>query len=234
MLSVALATCEGERFILAQVRSILDQLGPGDEIVVSDDASRDGTLALIEALGDPRLRIFRNADRVGYVKNFERAIRHCRGEFIFFSDQDDVWMEGKVKIQRELLARVGCVVSDARVVAEDLSPINPSYFAVRQVRGFSPLDIFLRPPIVGATMACRRDFLERLLPFPERVPHDFWITLNAALSGQFEVLREPLLLYRRHGAAASLSASGRKRSLLTIAAERWAVLRGLWRQRRQS
>lgn len=231
MLSVALASCNGARFILEQANSILGQIEAGDELVVSDDASSDATLDVLRCLGDSRVRILQNADRVGYIKNFERAVRECRGDSIFFSDQDDVWLPGKVKAMLVSLERSACVVSDARVVTEDLHLIDASYFKLRRVRSFSPLAILWRPPIVGATMACRRDFLERLLPFPDQVPHDFWITFNAALSRQLDVLPEPLILYRRHGAVASLSASGSRRSMLRVARERIALARALIRRR---
>jgi glycosyltransferase involved in cell wall biosynthesis len=231
MISVALASYNGAQYLRAQVESILPQLGSDDELVVSDDASTDETLSVLRDIADPRIRIHEHANRVGYVRNFERAIRECRGDFVFFSDQDDVWLPGKVDTLTSCLQRVGCAVSDAQVVNEALGLIHPSYFGLRRVRSFSALYIFLFPPIVGATIACRRDFLESVLPFPGEVPHDFWITLNAVLRRQFEVVREPLLLYRRHGAVASLSASRRKRSPMRIARERWAVLRALWRQR---
>jgi glycosyltransferase involved in cell wall biosynthesis len=229
MLSVALASCNGERYVVAQVQSILAQLDAEDELVVSDDASSDATVAVLNSLGEPRLRIVQNSQRVGYVKNFERAIKLCRGDFVFLSDQDDIWLPGKVDKLISCLERVSCAASDARVVNEDLGTINASFFALRRTRSFSPMAIFLRPSIIGATIACRRSFLNRLMPFPERAPHDFWITLNAALMRQMEVLPEPLILYRRHGATASLSTGNTKRSIWSIFRERFVIARSLLR-----
>jgi glycosyltransferase involved in cell wall biosynthesis len=90
--SIVLATYQGERFIDEQLDSIVSQLSPNDEIILSDDASSDGTLHAVRERGDPRIRILANRERVGYVRNFQRAISQVRGEYVFFSDQDDVWL----------------------------------------------------------------------------------------------------------------------------------------------
>lgn len=226
-ISVVMAACEGAPYIEAQLGSILPQLGAADEVVICDDASRDDTVGRIRAIGDARLRVLENAQRLGYVANFERAARAASGEYLFFSDQDDVWLPRKVETLLAALAHAPCVASDAVVVDARLQVLHPSYFALRRVHGFSPVAIFLRPPIIGATMACHRAFLERLLPFPRGVPHDFWLSLNAALRGRLHVVREPLILYRRHGAVASLSATGGHRRLSAALGERVRLLRAM-------
>ncbi|HOF62870.1 MAG TPA: glycosyltransferase [Dermatophilaceae bacterium] len=96
-ISVCLATYNGQRYLDEQLRSILDQLGPDDEVIISDDASTDDTLSVARAARDRRVRILDLTDRVGYSKNFERAVSAATGEIIFLSDQDDVWLPGKVE-----------------------------------------------------------------------------------------------------------------------------------------
>lgn len=223
-ISVIMATCNGAKYLQAQLDSMLPQLGPDAEIVVSDDASTDATAELVRSYGDSRIRLLSHPQRLGYVRNFERAARAARGAVIFFCDQDDVWLPRKVESSLAALQTADCVASDAIVVDEHLQVTNNSYFAVRRIWGFSPLAILLRPPIVGATMACRSDFLRQLLPFPARVPHDFWVTFNAALKRKLVVLSEPTILYRRHSSAASLSAASRRRALSAILLERFALL----------
>jgi glycosyltransferase involved in cell wall biosynthesis len=220
MRSVVLACCQGERFIGEQLDSILPQLSPEDEVIVSDDASTDSTVEFVAQRSDPRIRILRNDLRAGCVGNFQRAIREARGDIIYFSDQDDVWLPGKVQTLDAALRRKSCVCSDAIVVDERLRQIYPSYFGWRRVRSFSTLSVFLRPPIVGATIACTGAYLGRLLPLPENIPQDFWITFNAAWDGELEIIRTPLILYRRHSAAASPSATSRRRRFTEIARER--------------
>jgi glycosyltransferase involved in cell wall biosynthesis len=231
MRSVVLTTCQGEQFVGEQLDSILPQLAPQDEVVVSDDASTDRTLEVVAQRCDPRVRIVTNDTRVGYIANFQRAIDHSRGDSVFFSDQDDVWLPNKVTTLEEALRSSPCVASDAIVVDSQLATLYPSYFEWRGARGFSRLSIYLRPPIVGATVACRRDYLETLLPLPAGVPHDFWLTFNAACDGALTVLRTPLILYRRHTNALSVSATNQRRGMQAIAAERVRLLGAMLRHR---
>jgi len=231
MRSVVLATCQGERFIGEQLDSILSQLAPEDEVIVSDDASTDRTLEVITGRRDPRVRVLAHDTRVGYVRNFQRAIQESRGEIVFFSDQDDVWLPGKVITLEAALRNSRCVASDAIVVDDRLQTLHRSYFEWRGTRGFSGLSIYLKPPIVGATLACRREYLQTLLPFPPGVPHDFWITCNAACDGALAVVRTPLILYRRHTNALSVSATSRRRGMKTIAGERIRLLGAMLRHR---
>ena len=231
MRSVVLATCQGERFIGEQLDSILSQLAPEDEVVVSDDASTDGTLAVIAQRGDPRIRVLANGTRAGYVANFQRAVDDSRGDSIFFSDQDDVWLPNKVPTLDAAMRTSRCVASDAIVVDDRLQTLHRSYFEWRGTRGFSRLSIYLKPPIVGATVACRRDYLETLLPFPAGIPHDFWLTFNAACDGALDVIRTPLILYRRHTSSLSVSATNRRRDMKTITVERVRLLGAMLRHR---
>jgi len=231
MRSVVLASCEGEKYIGAQLASILPQLAAEDEVVISDDASMDRTLDVIAAQRDSRIRAFANERRVGYVANFQRAIGHSRGDLVFFSDQDDIWLPHKVATLEAALREHALAASDATVVDDDLRTLYRSYFEWRGARDFSWLSIFLKPPIVGATMACRRPYLDMLMPFPRGIPHDFWLTLNAAWDNCLVVVRAPLILYRRHPAAASPSATNRVRRLRTKASERLRLAAGLLMRR---
>lgn len=232
MISVVLATYQGERYIDAQLDSIIQQLDSHDEIIVSDDASSDGTVGAIQRRADPRIRLFAHNDRVGYVENFQRAIDEIRGQYVFFADQDDVWLPGKVTTMLDALQGKGFAVSDAKVVNHHLELLFDSYFSWRGARRFTWETIFLKPPIIGATMSCRMDYLQTLLPLPTNVPHDFWLTFNAAWDDQLKVLEVPLILYRRHGSAHSPTATTRTRSIGTILRERIAVISNMIGRRR--
>lgn len=234
MRSVVVATYQGERYIARQLASILTQLAPEDEVVVSDDASSDRTLDIVAQLGDARTRILAHPDRVGYVANFGRALAHARGDPIYFSDQDDVWLPSKVATLDAALAIRACVASDAVVVDDALRTLHHSYFDWRGTKSFSPLAVYLKPPIVGATLACRREYVQALLPFPADIPYDFWLTLNAAWDRVLHVVQTPLILYRRHAQALSVSATGRRRSAATIATERIGIAGAMLRRRLMS
>ena len=101
--SVCMATYNGASFVSAQIESILAQLVDDDELVIVDDASTDDTVAVVESIGDPRIRIIRQNVNQGYVRTFERALREATGDVLLLSDQDDLWLPGR----RDLLAQAG-------------------------------------------------------------------------------------------------------------------------------
>ena len=119
MISVCIATYNGERFIERQIISILNQLGSEDEIVIANDGSTDNTLAILKRLNDSRLRVVEGAHRHSPIWNFERALEQAKGEYIFLADQDDVWMPEKVAVTMNYLQKYDCVVSDNMIVDAD-------------------------------------------------------------------------------------------------------------------
>lgn len=229
--SVVLASYQGERFIGEQLDSVLPQLAQEDEVVVSDDYSTDRTCEVIARRGDARIRVLANPTRVGYIANFQRAIAGCRGDTVFFCDQDDIWLPNKVEMLDAALRTAGCAASDAIVVDDRLETLHRSYFELRGARNFSRLSLYWKPSIIGATVACRKDYLETLLPFPRGVPHDYWLTFNAACDNTLAVLRIPLILYRRHTNAFSVTATGQRRPVTTMAAERVKLIGAMLRHR---
>ena len=112
MISVCLATYNGERFIQRQLETIIEQLGEDDEIIISDDGSTDDTLRIIEGLHSPLIHVYINNGEHGYTPNFENALRYAHGEYIFLSDQDDVWLPRKLEICMNALKTCDFVVSD--------------------------------------------------------------------------------------------------------------------------
>jgi len=198
-----MATCNGERYLRAQLDSVLVQLDDGDELVIADDCSTDGTLALIEDYSDPRIRLLPSKLRLGVVANFERALCAAQGEYVFLCDQDDVWLPNKRAVFIEALANADLVVSDCRLTDADLNDLAPSFFLFRN-SGPGLLHNLLRNSFLGCCMAFRRSLLEQALPFPVKLPmHDTWLGLVASATGNVRFISEVTLLYRRHGSNAS-------------------------------
>ena len=133
MISVCLATYNGQRFIKRQITSILSQIGEEDEVVVSDDGSTDDTLTILRDLNDSRIRIIDGAHRHSPTWNFEKALEGARGEYIFLSDQDDVWMPEKVSVTMKYLQQYDCVVSDNVIVDAEGSVIADSFYAINKI-----------------------------------------------------------------------------------------------------
>ena len=208
-ISVCMATYNGERYLRAQLESILTQLGEDDEIVVQDDCSTDATLSMLEAFRDPRIQVVRNPRNLGVMCTIEKALARARGAYIFLSDQDDVWLPGRVESALTLLGKYDLVVVNCRVVDEQLQTISEDFFALLGSRpGF--LRNLYRNTFLGCCMSFRRGLLERVLPFPHPIPmHDMWIGMVATVWGAVYFHPEPLILYRRHDATVTSTATNR-------------------------
>jgi glycosyltransferase involved in cell wall biosynthesis len=216
MISVCIATYNGEEYIEEQLRSILQQLGEADEVIVSDDQSSDATLDVVRSLHDPRVRIIVNPDGPSYTRNFEHALRASHGDIIFLSDQDDVWMDHKVELMQQALLDADLVVSDAVVVDSRKHEMASSFYAVRKPRRTFCGNI-LKFGYLGCCVAMRRRVLNLAMPFPtdrRLCTHDNWIFLVALAFFKVRVLKQPLLLYRRHDGTASTGAINSRKSFL--------------------
>jgi glycosyltransferase involved in cell wall biosynthesis len=203
-ISVCIAAYQGERYIALQLRSILEQLSAGDEVIVVDDASTDGTCSEISALQDARLVLIRNAENQGVLRAFETALFRSSGEIVFLSDQDDLWLPKKVETVLDAFAgdpNLMLVVSDAIVIGEDGAKIGDSFYAKRGKFRAGFWSNLLVGKFHGCTMAFRSTLLQRSSPFPpgRLVHHDTYIgCTNALIGGKVRYIAEPLVAYRRH------------------------------------
>jgi glycosyltransferase involved in cell wall biosynthesis len=199
-ISVCMATYNGAEFILEQLRSILGQLTPEDEVIISDDSSRDGTVELICSLNDPRIRVLGEQQFHSPIYNFENAIKAATGNYIILADQDDVWLPGRVaNCVTYLKNGYDLVLNDCKIVDKDLKVLHDSFFSVNRSRKGLIVNI-LKNSYLGCCLAFRRDVLRMILPFPKNIPmHDIWIGFVAETVGRSKFLDQQLVLYRRHG-----------------------------------
>ena len=130
MISVCIATYNGEKHILKQLKSILPQLGKNDEIVLSDDSSTDNTINIVKNLKDNRIKILTGQKFRSPVLNFENALLNSSGDIIFLSDQDDIWHPQKVEKLCKILFKNDLVVSDCSFINDNDEIILKSYFEV--------------------------------------------------------------------------------------------------------
>lgn len=205
MISVCMATYNGERFILQQLETILAQLSTNDELVISDDSSADATVAIVKSLSDPRIRLFTGQSFNSPVLNFEFTLRQARGEIILLSDQDDIWLPNKLDVVRGIFqgdrARPLLVVLDAVVVDEGEREIFPSVLQkLKAGPGFWKNLYDNR--YLGCCMAFSRDLLERALPFPSNIPmHDIWLGQLCERIGSTQFIPVVTMKYRKHSAS---------------------------------
>lgn len=227
-ISVCIATYNGAKYIKKQVDSILTQLKGEYEIIVSDDSSTDNTLEIIAAYNNPNIKIFPNQKFKSPIFNFENALKHATGDFIFLSDQDDLWLDNKVEKVTLALSSCDIVLSDCKIMDADDNVIEESFFKVNgSGRGF--LKNLWKNSYLGCCLAMRRTVLERALPFPKDIPmHDWWIGIISESFFSITILYEPLICYRRHGINATPTGEISYFPYHKRLGFRWALIKGLF------
>jgi len=210
MISVCMATYNGEKYIQEQIDSILAQLGPDDELVISDDLSIDTTLSIIKGYQDSRIKLFLHEQNHGFVRNFENALSHASGDVVFLADQDDIWMPYKIEDSLAALQNADFVVSDCITIDGQLNVLSNSRIKDFNIKtGFWRLMIKTR--YLGCCMAFRKCVLEAALPFPANaylMEHDLWLAAVAECYFKTALIEKPLIKYRRHGTNASSGGNG--------------------------
>lgn len=218
--SVALCSHNGARFVAEQVRSILTQEFSVTEIVLSDDASGDGTVEIVTAtveehrLAHPAhgatLRILLNETPLGVAGNFTRAISACTSELIALSDQDDVWLPGRLSaVVADFAAREDLTLlhgdairidSDGRELPESLfETLQVSRRELRHISKGEAFRVFVRRNLAtGATVVFRRGLAAVALPVPSGWIHDEWLAIVAAATGVVDADLRKLIGYRQH------------------------------------
>lgn len=219
-ISVALGTHNGERFVGEQIASILGQTLPVSQIVLSDDASSDRTVEIVEQAvaqhraqhgSAPELVVLRNDPALRVTKNFEQAIAHSAGDLVALCDQDDVWHLRRIeRLAAQFIdPAVRLVFSNARQVDDSGNYLGHDLF---EAMGMSPGERelveqgeayrqFMRRNLAtGATVMFRRSLFDLAAPFPGAWLHDEWLAVIAAAYDGVCMLDEPLTDYRQHDA----------------------------------
>ena len=215
MISVVIAVFNGEKYIEAQLRSILTQTLPPEEVLIFDDGSTDDTVNIVSRFVEENAcmgwKLYINSENKGYCRNFLEAVLSAKGEIIFLCDQDDVWYPERIETMVSVTERnpeiaalcCSCDVIDGKgekivdpgnigmLFSENDGSIE--YFAADRFVGRS----FIR----GCSVCFRRELSAYLVPMELKglLSHDWLITFTAALVGKCAVLNTVLMSYRCHG-----------------------------------
>jgi len=201
LISIAMATYNGEKYLEEQLDSIYAQSYKNIEVVVTDDCSTDKTVEILEQYSKSHgLKYFVNEKNLGFVKNFEKAITLCKGEYIALSDQDDIWETNKIYTLYHQIEDTLLIHSDALLIDESGELIASSYTQnSHKVLRRDIIEYFFNNDATGCTMMFSRKLLSAVLPIPENViSHDWWIAIQAKRQGRITYLPEGLIRYRQH------------------------------------
>ena len=205
--SVALCVYNGERFLRDQLDSLLAQEDVDLEVVIVDDCSSDGSLAVLleYAAHDARIRVVANEKNLGHLDSFAKCMALCSHALIAPSDQDDLWHPRK-------LATLAAAIGDAdmaycnsayidgagvplgRSIADDLKTMHS---------GRDPMKYLFQNTVSGHALLVRREVFDAALPFPELLYHDWWLAIRAAAGKGVVYVDQPLVQFRRHVSAYS-------------------------------
>lgn len=205
MISVCIATYNGEKYIKEELLSILPQLSSDDEIIISDDGSTDRTIQEIESVKDSRITVYTHIKKtknsnlhVLVTNNFENAISHAKGEIVFLADQDDIWHHDKIQQCLKMLDKHTLVIHNLNCVDSSLTPLNKTIYGDEGFR-FKNYLILGDHSYFGCAMAFKRELIDLALPFPSGLTaHDLWLGLMAETFFNAAYIKEPLIDYRIH------------------------------------
>ncbi len=200
LISIVMATYNGEKYLREQVDSLLAQSYPSLEFVFVDDASADASLAILKeyALHDSRIHLVANPINQGLLATFETGIRAAKGEMIALSDQDDVWMPEKISLLAGTIGSHSLIYADSALT--DAGGTITGKFSDRNYLCDYPtaLHYVFGTKAMGHAMLFKREIIDIASPFPDYVGHDYILGFAAAALNGVSYFPATLVNYRQH------------------------------------
>ncbi len=203
LISIAMCTYNGEKYLKDQLDSIIKQTYKSIEIIICDDGSTDDTIDIIKEYSKKHtyIKLFQNEVNLGFVKNFEKSISLCHGDYIALADQDDIWKEKKLEqfilnINDNLLIYSDAIIMDGDGTISNKELIRPKG---NLVKGKCNKAFLFTNCVSGNTLMFKKELLKYILPIPETITyHDIWIAFVASSYGTITYTEEALTYYRRY------------------------------------
>jgi glycosyltransferase involved in cell wall biosynthesis len=200
LISIVMATYNGEKYLREQVDSLLAQSYPTLEFIFVDDASSDSSIAILQeyASQDERIRLVTNPENQGLLATFETGIRAAKGEMIALSDQDDVWMPDKIRLLAGAIGSHSMIYADSALT--DAAGLVTGKFSDRNYLCDYPtgLHYVFGTKAMGHAMLFKCEIIDIALPFPDYVGHDYILGFAAAALNGVSYFPETLVNYRQH------------------------------------
>jgi glycosyltransferase involved in cell wall biosynthesis len=209
LIAICMATFEPD---IALFRSQVDSLAAQSDkrwvCLISDDCSRPESFAQIRGVigDDRRFALSRSDRRLGFYRNFERALRMvpAEAEFVALCDQDDRWYREKLEVLRGAIGGAQLVYSDQRLVDREGRVLRETLWKGRRNNYTNLASVLIANTITGAATLFRRELVELILPFPDTPGfqfHDHWLGVAALAAGEVAYVERPLYDYVQHPGA---------------------------------
>ena len=199
--AVVVATYNGASFLLAQLESIAQQTHKPAQIIIVDDASSDDTVRIANnfAAAYPEVLVVQNETRLGYIKNFEKGMLLATASYVALSDQDDIWVSNKLE---KLLFAIGdqmLAYSDSELIDANGGLLHQKMSSIKnQLAYHTPVMYAIGAWAPGHAMLFKKELINKAVPFPVLVTHDFWLGFVATCYSKVVYVNEPLVHYRQH------------------------------------
>jgi glycosyltransferase involved in cell wall biosynthesis len=202
LVSIIIATYNGEKYLLEQLDSIANQSYKNVEIIICDDASTDGTKKIIQDFAKKHLNVsyYINTENQGVNKNFENGFQKANGNFIAIADQDDIWLPEKIATQMLLFTSEKIVLTHSTSIrfSGNKLPIKKKQNITQLFEGNDIRKLLLRNSVSGHNIIFKKKLLQQIFPIPQNVYYDWWIVQTAACNGIVAATNKVLAYQRAH------------------------------------
>ncbi|MEA1916539.1 MAG: glycosyltransferase family 2 protein [Campylobacterota bacterium] len=202
LVTVVLATYNGEKYLNEQLESLVKQTYKNLEIIVQDDCSSDNTMEVLESYKSSlNMQLSQNSKNLGYIKNFETLLKKASGEYICICDQDDIWEHNKIEILLENIGNNSLIYSNSELIDENGNSLNKRLSQKLKnsfISSKSPLNFLYDNCVSAHSMMFKKDILKYALEFPKVIYFDNWIACVAASLDGVKYVDKDLVKYRQH------------------------------------
>lgn len=214
MVDILLPVFNGEHYLADQIDSYFAQSYDNWKLIIRNDGSTDNSQSVInsycEKFPEKIECILEPKENIGLVGSMNILLNHSDGDYIMFSDQDDVWLSEKIqisldevhKLEKEATKVPVMICTDAKCVDSNLNLIEDSFFRNQKFKDGVVGDtekMLALNEVQGCTVMINRAAKDYIMPLPDFLHiHDMWIGVMISHYGKVSYIHKPTLLYRQH------------------------------------
>lgn len=214
MITILMASYNGEKYIADQIESILGQTETDWKLIIQDDCSTDSTAKIAQEYADKypgKIRFVKCEIHSGSAKsNFSSMLKLIDSEYMMTCDQDDIWLTNKIELTMKKMHELETLESKAKplLVHTDLSVVDEERVIIKDsLFQYQNMDrnkdkfnnLLVQNIVTGCTLMVNKSLLDVANRVPEQaIMHDWWFALIAAAFGKIGFVNKSTVLYRQH------------------------------------